>query len=156
MRTLKMLAVTWLAWIWLVGGSATAEEWWWAARRDDQEKPKSSSEWSMPSFNPLAPIDAGVKGVDRGVKKLNAGARRMFDGARETLRWTKAEAKSEPPKPRLPWIRTEKLDKRDKGDSSWFGSWFRREEPRPSESMADFLGPSESMADFLGAERLDP
>jgi len=140
----------------VVGGPAAADNWWWAADEEPAERSPSSADGSKPLWQPtlnlLAPLQAGVHGIDRGLKRFDAGmkkvaaeGRRFFTEAGEKLTGGRAEPKPPPTTPHLSWIRPAEPP-RGREKSSWFDSWFRREEPRPSDSVAD----------FMGARRLDP
>jgi hypothetical protein len=127
MKILGPLFVAVLICTWIAGRPATADDWWWSA---DADKAQRSQSPAKKAFNPLAPIDAGVKGIDRGLKKLGSDTKRFFSNTGEALRWKR---------PAKPPTQTEEK-------SSWLGSFFHREQPRPSSSVED----------FLGAGRLDP
>jgi len=141
-----------------VGGSATAaDDWSWTSDRKSAEQSPSPTDRSKPSwypaFNPLAPlrtgaraVDRGVKRVDAGIKKLGTNTRRVFAEARDVLTGNRPEPKPGPTTPRLSWVRPAKPQTPKRDESSWLGSWFQREEPRPSSSVAD----------FMSAKRLDP
>ena len=126
MKILQPLLVALFALAWAACQPAAAGEWWWAA----ESQPTERSQSPAAKFNPLAPIDAGVKGIDRGLKKLGSGTKRLFSNAGEALRWKRPAKPQTPAEPK----------------PSWFSSLFDREEPRPSSSVND----------FLGAGRLDP
>jgi len=140
MRILALLLVALLLVAWSACQSVAAGEWWWAAESRSAEPPESPAK----KFNPLAPIDAGVKGIDRGLKRLGSDTKRFFSTAGNALRWKRSAESSQRTARHVPWIQPAKPETEQK--PSWFGSLFEREEPRPSSSVTD----------FLGAGRLDP
>jgi len=156
MKLAGMLALGLFLGLSVVGGTAAADNWWWAADEEPAERPDRSADtpkplW-QPTFNPLAPLQAGAKGIDRGLKRFDAGMKKVAAEGRRFL--TEAGAKlsggrdePKPPgtTPHLSWIRPVEPP-RDREKPSWFDRWFRREEPRPSDSVAD----------FMSARRLDP
>lgn len=140
----------------VANGPAAAEAWWWDPDGDSGERAPSPADESKPlwgaTFNPLAPLQAGVHGVNRGLKRFDAGikkvaaeGRRFFTDAGEKLTGGRDEPKPPTTTPHLSWIRPAEPP-RDREKPSWFDRWFRHEEPHPSDSVAD----------FIGAKRLDP
>ncbi len=85
-------------------------------------------------------VDTG-EGTKRFFVKTGEGTKRLFTGAKDALTWNKPA-----PKPSAAAWSPSGRYLRPKKKESWLGSLFRREEPRPSKSLAD----------FMSAPRLDP
>ncbi len=143
MKILGPFLAALLIYSWIAGQLVAADDYWWAADNGKTDQAQKTS------WNPLTPIDAGIKGVDRGLKKIGNGTKRLFSNAGDALRLKSPASKKVSKTPHLPWIRPAKPEEEKKKSEkpSWLGSWFQQQEkPRPSSSIED----------FLDAGRLDP
>ena len=78
------------------------------------------------------------------LERFNAGTKKFFAGARDVLVGKKPAPEKKPTNQYAPWVRQPKdpryLDSRKKKKKSWLDSLFRREEPKPPQSLKDWVG----------------
>lgn len=78
------------------------------------------------------------------LEKLDIQVKRFFAGAKDALTWKKPAAKKKPTNQYLPWMRESNQqrythhNKRPK--RSWLDALFRPKEPKPIESMEEWVG----------------
>ena len=73
-------------------------------------------------------------GTKRLVQNTTDGTKRFFVGAKDMLTWKKSTTKSTRPVNPYRYLKPEPPQK-----TSWFGSLFRREEPKPPSSLEEFM-----------------
>ena len=113
-------------------------------------RPALCDGWSLP--NPFAsdkdkteakakkPVAKPVKKPPSTLDKIGAGTKNFFTGVGNTLTGKKAEPKKDPAKQNAyPQSPTSKAQKKKDDSKSWFGSWFKPEEPKPAKTIDGFM-----------------
>ncbi len=111
--------------------------------------------WTLDQLNPFHRNEANRKPDGRTVnkpsplEKIDASTRAFFSNLKDTLTPRKPAARKSPLKPRVPWVRNPKPQRTDAAKKpqrtytaqkpSWLNSLFRREEPKPPETMDEFM-----------------
>ena len=113
-------------------------------------RPALCDGWSLP--NPFAsdsdkteakakrPVAKPVKKPPSTLGKIGAGTKNFFTGVGNTLTGKKSQPKKDPSKlyayPKSPGSKAQ--PKKD-DSKSWFGSWFKPDEPKPPKNIDDFM-----------------
>lgn len=148
MQVARVLSLSLVAVLW-AGQSSTAAEPWSPQKTRYYGTPAEPSAWEK--------LDAGAKklfahtsaGTNRFFVQTGEGTKRFLAGTRDALTWKRPAPRRPAPNSYAPWpgsAEPGRYAQAQKKKGSWFGSLFRRQEARPSESLED----------FLSAERLDP
>ncbi len=121
----------------IVARPALAEEGWLGklnpfAKKEKKEQPRTT--WGG-TYTPR-------KAKPSPLEKLGTGTKKFFAGARDVLTGKKHAPKRKPANHYTPWTRqsTDWRHTSSRKKQSWFDSLFRREEPKPVESMEDWVG----------------
>jgi len=112
-------------------------------------RPAPCNGWSL--LNPFAsdkdkteakakkPVAKPVKKPPSTLDKIGAGTKNFFTSVGNTLTGKKSQPKKAPSKPyaypQSPGSKTQKKD----DSKSWFGSWFKPEEPKPPKTIDDWM-----------------
>ncbi|MEE8451345.1 MAG: hypothetical protein V3R99_05495 [Thermoguttaceae bacterium] len=130
----------------LLGQMASAEGWSLAKLNPlADEEPTERSPYAYPTESKepsaLQKFNEGARklaadtsaGTKRLVQNTTEGTKRFFVGAKDMLTWKKSTKSTRPVNP-YQYLKPEPPQK-----TSWFSSLFRREEPKPASSLAEFM-----------------
>jgi hypothetical protein len=98
--------------------------------------------WSLADLNPFAQEPARKAAKPKSaepsaLKKLDTQTKQFFSKTKDALSLKKPEPKSTV-RPRSPWVRDPRNRQAPK-KQSWLGSLFHREEPKPPQTLDDWM-----------------